>query len=323
MRLSSPCLPCPPPHALRLRTDALEQVREWADSLSGRHSRVVHGTGPLGFDMVVVPGQATDVAWCSVGLPQTLRGALSSPCLHVPLSGGSRYRFGRQQTDVRPGQAMLLTAGNEFTRQSTPGTMVAVQIKRTAWLAEMRARRLALSPLAMSAPRALPIALPAGGPLRAALTALLEASLDTVPDLRQRSACEAALVAELVGALAAESSSRGVPSHLAAKRIADLEDWIEAHLDEPITLGRLCQVAGVGQRTLQQAFAAKRGLSPMRFVMERRLAVARQRIERAAANETIAHVALAVGFPHLGRFAVQYREAFGESPSVTLRRAAA
>ena len=35
---------------------------------------------------------------------------------------------------------------------------------------------------------------------------------------------------------------------------------------------------------------------------------------------TVTDLALAHGFGHLGRFAVEYREAFGESPSVSLGR---
>jgi AraC-like DNA-binding protein len=106
----------------------------------------------------------------------------------------------------------------------------------------------------------------------------------------------------------------------AASRLAAVEAWIDAHLEEPITLGRLCEIAGVRERALQKAFELRRGLSPMRFVVERRLAAARRLLESAGPGDGVTGVATRLGF-HLGRFAGLYREVFGEAPSQTLARA--
>jgi transcriptional regulator GlxA family with amidase domain len=51
-----------------------------------------------------------------------------------------------------------------------------------------------------------------------------------------------------------------------------------------------------------------------------RLEIARQRIMRAAENETITGIAMECGFFHLGRFSSAYSQAFGEAPSQTMRR---
>jgi transcriptional regulator GlxA family with amidase domain len=107
---------------------------------------------------------------------------------------------------------------------------------------------------------------------------------------------------------------------IAASRLAAIEAWVDAHLEEPITLGRLCEIAGVGERALQKAFESRRGMSPMRFVVERRLAAARRLLEHADPDVTVTDVATRLGF-HLGRFAGLYREVFGETPSQTLARA--
>ena len=104
------------------------------------------------------------------------------------------------------------------------------------------------------------------------------------------------------------------------RRIADLEDWIESHLDEPITLGRLCKVAGVGGRALAKIFESRRRMSPMHYVMERRLAAVHVRLLRSSTADEVTKIATDLGFTHLGRFAIAYRETFGESPSQTLRR---
>ena len=59
----------------------------------------------------------------------------------------------------------------------------------------------------------------------------------------------------------------------------------------------------------------------MRYLRRARLVRVRQALLAARGDETVTHVALAWGFTHLGRFALEYRSLFGESPSETLRRA--
>jgi transcriptional regulator GlxA family with amidase domain len=60
-------------------------------------------------------------------------------------------------------------------------------------------------------------------------------------------------------------------------------------------------------------------MSPMRFVAERRLAAAHHRLRAAGPADDVTGIATECGFSHLGRFAVCYRELYGESPSLTLR----
>jgi transcriptional regulator GlxA family with amidase domain len=104
------------------------------------------------------------------------------------------------------------------------------------------------------------------------------------------------------------------------QRVRDLEGWIEAHLGDPITLGGLCRVAGVGARCLQRTFEYRRGVSPMRFVAERRLAATHRALLHALPGASVTRIALANGFDHVGRFAQLYREVLGELPSQTLAR---
>jgi AraC-like DNA-binding protein len=59
----------------------------------------------------------------------------------------------------------------------------------------------------------------------------------------------------------------------------------------------------------------------MRFVIERRLAQARRQLTEPGARKDVTQVAVRLGFHHTGRFAALYRQAFGESPSQSLRRA--
>lgn len=129
---------------------------------------------------------------------------------------------------------------------------------------------------------------------------------------------ESRLLSGLAGALTWFANGRITP--VSIQRLNCLEDWIDAHVGEAITLGRLCEVVQVGERSLQLAFQARRGMSPMRFVSERRLAAAQRRLSSAAADEDVTAIATSLGFTHLGRFSSAYRAAFGESPSRALVR---
>jgi len=119
-----------------------------------------------------------------------------------------------------------------------------------------------------------------------------------------------------------EVANRRVGSSVPAAAVLPLlEAWIDAHLAEPLTLGRLCEQAGVGARSLQRAFEAKRGVSPMRYVNERRLAAAHARLSNPCPADTVTSIAFDCGFEHMSRFARAYQRRFGERPSSTLARA--
>ncbi|OXH85552.1 AraC family transcriptional regulator, partial [Burkholderia multivorans] len=57
---------------------------------------------------------------------------------------------------------------------------------------------------------------------------------------------------------------------------------------------------------------------PMQYLRAKRLEHARELLLGATPERRIADIALDCGFTHLGRFALAYRERFGESPSDTL-----
>jgi AraC-like DNA-binding protein len=98
--------------------------------------------------------------------------------------------------------------------------------------------------------------------------------------------------------------------------------WLRARLDQPVNLDALAQAAGVRPRTLETHFKTFLGTTPLGWVRQTRLQNARQLLLNAEAD-TVTGIALASGFNQLGRFAAQYRAAFGELPSQTLQRARA
>jgi AraC-like DNA-binding protein len=98
-------------------------------------------------------------------------------------------------------------------------------------------------------------------------------------------------------------------------------DWLRAHLNGPVDLDTLATIAGVRPRTLEAHFKQFLGTTPLGWVRSARLARARQELLNASPQTTVTHAALSSGFSELGRFAAEYRRAFGEQPSQTLRRA--
>jgi len=99
-----------------------------------------------------------------------------------------------------------------------------------------------------------------------------------------------------------------------------VEDYIDAHLGDNISLDELLRAAGTSARTLQTGFARHRGTTPMRFLRDRRLDRARALLLKRP-DAQVTDIAAECGFTHLGRFAAGYRERFGESPSRTRRAA--
>ncbi|MBL8198161.1 MAG: AraC family transcriptional regulator [Chromatiales bacterium] len=105
---------------------------------------------------------------------------------------------------------------------------------------------------------------------------------------------------------------------LAPRHIRAVEDYIDAHLADPISLDDLLAVSGSSARTLQTGFLRYRGTTPMRFLRDRRLDHARAEILRRP-GARVTDIAVECGFSHLGRFAQQYGARFGEPPSRTRR----
>jgi len=85
----------------------------------------------------------------------------------------------------------------------------------------------------------------------------------------------------------------------------------------------LCHYTGVSLRTLQRSFVEYFQASPSEFIRARRLNAVRQGLLAAASpHHTVTHIANNSGFTHLGRFSVNYRKHFGESPRETLAKRA-
>jgi len=102
-----------------------------------------------------------------------------------------------------------------------------------------------------------------------------------------------------------------------------LDQFLQAHFDEPIYMSQLCDATGVSERSLRNACHAVCGTSPKRYLMRRRMEAVRHALESARPGQaTVTRIATDYGFFELGRFAATYTSLFGERPSDTLRGAA-
>jgi AraC family ethanolamine operon transcriptional activator len=111
---------------------------------------------------------------------------------------------------------------------------------------------------------------------------------------------------------------RGSPE-ASTRVVLGAEAYLNAHLDRPIYTDELCQVLAVSPATLGDAFHRAVGVSPHRYLKLRRLNMVRSALlQHEERPLLVKSVALAHGFWHLGEFAREYREHFGESPSRTL-----
>jgi AraC-like DNA-binding protein len=110
----------------------------------------------------------------------------------------------------------------------------------------------------------------------------------------------------------------GEPPSAGDRRLSRAEDYIRAHLRDPLSLADIAQAADVSIRSLTASFRARHDTSPMKFIEGLRLDAAHDAL--AAGKQGVTSVATELGFSNLGRFAAAYRRRFGVPPSVTLGR---
>jgi AraC-like DNA-binding protein len=117
--------------------------------------------------------------------------------------------------------------------------------------------------------------------------------------------------------------SEGTPSQ-SGRRHQDLMVRFERSLNSQpgreMRVEEICATLDVSERLLRILCAEHLGMGPISYDRLRRMSLVRHALRRVNGEATVSAVARRYGFRSPGRFAVNYRAAFGETPSTTLRR---
>ena len=99
-------------------------------------------------------------------------------------------------------------------------------------------------------------------------------------------------------------------------------DLMQGALERDVALSELAAAAGLSGRALQRQFRTFLGKSPHEALRDIRFDRARRQLLLGKPGTRVMEVAAASGFVHFGRFSIEYRRRYGETPSQTLRRQA-
>jgi AraC family transcriptional regulator len=108
------------------------------------------------------------------------------------------------------------------------------------------------------------------------------------------------------------------PQGLPAAALGRLKDYIEANLDQSLSLADLGEVAGVSSSHLKTLFRRSTGMPVHQYVMRRRVERARDLLSHGSLP--VSQIALDVGFSHQSHMARCMQRLLGVTPSA-LRRA--
>ncbi len=278
-----------------------------ADAFCARHNGVdLDGVGLHFLDY----GAAADVAVA----------AMDFHLVQIPLGGRTTVDAGSGVVGAGPGAAVVTPAGRALRMGYSAGNprlvvQVPVQVLRDR-SAVARAGGLDV-PVPSGA--VLDLSRGAGRSWRS-LVDLVLTDLERPEGLVDAPVAAAslrlALVDGLVAGLAAGRGASVTPSDTVVRRATRL---IEEHCAEPLGTPDVAEALHVSVRALQAGFRAHLGCTPMAYLRRTRLERIRASLADGTAT-TVTEAAARWGHPHLGRLAVDYRAAFGESPAQTLRR---
>jgi len=134
---------------------------------------------------------------------------------------------------------------------------------------------------------------------------------------------EEELVSDFLDAVEQQCPAHSVEAdHRAAALVRQVDQYMHRAPLARSSVAELCAICEVPRRTLNRAFENVLGMGPATYLRRIRLNnVRRTLLRRSARTTTVTDLALTFGFWHLGRFAEQYYELFGELPHETVRRA--
>jgi AraC-like DNA-binding protein len=158
--------------------------------------------------------------------------------------------------------------------------------------------------------------------LHAAAARMAETAPELIADPDAAHSLEQALIGALADCLRHRPEHETRPAQGRHAIVLDrFRRMLEDNPDQPIYIPELCKAIRVPERTLRVCCQEHLGMSPKRYLVLRRMNLARRALRVTSAEAaTVTEIATRFGFWQLGRFAVEYRGLFGEAPSATLQR---
>lgn len=99
-------------------------------------------------------------------------------------------------------------------------------------------------------------------------------------------------------------------------------DLMQSAGHRDIGIAELANAASLSGRALQRQFRAFLGKTPLEALHDARFDNARRQLLHGSPGTRVMDIAQRCGFAHLGRFSIEYRRRYGETPSETLKRQA-
>ncbi len=250
-----------------------------------------------------------DIALIDEYASRSLEVAASSPDEHitvfVPFDESVRISINGRTLDT--GSVLLMPTGDEFYSVTDGATrLLSMHIPKALLIRHLMAEGLNANQRDVSTLRMISCGSWTAG-LRRALLQALTASGDPVE-------LDPGLLAGLSAAIRESvTADAGRGSLLRRSELAKALDYIEEHLEEPIRIATLCEIAGASRSTLERSFRGEFATTPLAYVRARKLDAVRR--ELVASDAPIADIAVRYGFYHLGRFSASFCEQFGVLPS--------
>jgi AraC family transcriptional regulator len=120
----------------------------------------------------------------------------------------------------------------------------------------------------------------------------------------------------LLETFAQRTGSRPLLRHgrerLSNHALRQVRDYVESNLADDLDVSAMADVAALSPAHFARAFAATVGMTPFRYVIMRRLARARELLERT--DRSAFNIALDLGFKSPSHFTARFRREFGVTP---------
>jgi AraC-like DNA-binding protein len=156
--------------------------------------------------------------------------------------------------------------------------------------------------------------------LHAAVGLLAEKAPEVIEQPEAARGLEQALIETLAECFSTGDSSEDRSTHRRHQKIMrNFHAILQGDAERPLYVLEMAEMMGVSVRSLTACCQEYLGMGPKKYLLLRRMYLARQALHRADPHATnVTDIATQYGFWQLGRFAGDYKSLFGESPSRTL-----